>query len=252
MPDSLNSTFDAIRQRASVRRYSTEDVPDPIIAELLDLANRAPSGYNLQPWHFILVRNPELKQLMRHIAMDQIQVTEAPAVVAFVADPDAWKTSYEKVLELGRQTNQMSEERVARYRKYVRVLFRNGPAGSIGFAKRILIPFLRFTRPTPNVISSRSEAIQYVRAQTMFAASTFMIAAKSIGLDTSPMEGFDEERLKKLLAVPKSMSIPIIIAVGHPLDDTAYSPGTRLPLDQKLSLDLFPNKVKEGSLKVPD
>jgi len=251
MPDSPNSTFDAIRRRASVRRFSTEDVSDSLIAELLDLANRAPSGYNLQPWHFILVRNPELKQLMRHIAMDQIQVAEAPAVVVFAADPDAWKNSYEKVLELGRKTNQMSAERVARYRKFVRVLFRNGPAGSIGFVKRIIIPFLRMTRPTPNMITSRQEAIQYVRAQTMFAASTFMIAAKSAGLDTSPMEGFDEERLKKLLAVPKSMTIPIIIAVGRPLDETAFTPGIRLPLEQKLSLDLFPNKVKEGALKVP-
>ncbi len=245
MPDSANSTFDAIRKRASVRRFSSAEVPDALLAELLDLANRAPSGYNLQPWHFVLVRNPELKQLMRHIAMDQIQVSEAPAVVVFVADPEAWKTSYERVLELGLQTKQMSEQRVARYRKFVRVLFQNGPFGIVGFAKRIIVPFMRLYRPTPGVIASHYEAIQYVRTQTAFAAATFMIAAKSAGLDTSPMEGFDEERLKKLLAVPKTMTVPLIIAVGYPLDQTAYNPGVRLPLDQKLSLDLFPNRVKE-------
>ena len=241
----MNSTFDAIRKRSSVKRFSTADVPDALLSEILDVANCAPSGFNLQPWHFIIVRNPDLKQLMMHVGMNQGQIAEAPAVIVFVADPDTWKNSYEEILESGLRTGAMSEGRVHRYRKTVRTLFRNGPFGLMGIAKKIVVPIRRLYRPTPNVITSRTEAVQYVRCQTMLAVATFMIAAKSVDLDTSPMEGFDEERLKKLLAIPSAMSVPIIVAVGYPLDQTAIAPSVRLPLRKKLSIDLFPNRVKE-------
>ena len=76
----------------------------------------------------------------------------------------------------------------------------------------------------------------------MLAAATFMIAAKSAELDTSPIEGFDEERLKKLLAIPSRMTIPVIIAVGYALDTTVQTTAIRLPIAEKLRFDLFPNK----------
>ncbi len=244
-----NSTFQAIRRRASVRKFSTAEVPEKLLAELLDLANRAPSGFNLQPWHFVLVRNPELKQIMKHLAMNQPQVAEAPAIVVLAADPDCWETSYPGILDLALKSNSIDQARADRYRHLVKVIFRTGPLGIRGFGKKIIVPIRRLFRPTPHVISSRQEAIHYVRSQTMLAAATFMIAAKSAGLDTSPIEGFDEERLKKLLAIPSSMTVPIILAVGYALDTATDLASVRLPLEQKLSLDLFPNRVKPEALR---
>lgn len=249
MTSSQNFTFDAIRRRSAVRRFSTAEIPETLLVELMDLANRAPSGFNLQPWHFIIVRNRELRQLMKHVAMEQAQVAEAPAIVIFAADPEAWKNSYEAVLELARQTKTMTDDRIVRYRTLVRMYFKNGPLGLFGFAKRIFLPIRRMIRPTPTIVTSRQEAVHYVRSQTMLAAATFMIAAQSAGLETSPIEGFDEERLKKLLAIPKSMTIPIIIATGYRLDEALANPTARLPLEQKLSLDLFPNKAKLRPVK---
>lgn len=237
-----NPTFQVIRKRASVRRFSTAEVPENLLVELLDLANHAPSGFNLQPWYFVLVRNPQLKQIMKPIAMGQNQVMEAPAVVVFVADPDAWSGMYERVLQMGLDSRLMDRARVERYRTNVRLLFRTGPLGLLGFAKRLGVPIRRLFRPTPNVITSRQEASAYVRSQTMLAAATFMIAAKSAELDTSPIEGFDEERLKKLLAVPSRMTIPLIIAVGYALDTTVQTTTVRLPLAEKLRFDLFSNR----------
>ena len=244
MSSIRNPTFEVIRKRSSVRKFSTAEIPEPLLLELLELANQAPSGFNLQPWHFVLVRNPELKQIMRHLAMEQIQVAEAPAVVVFVADPDAWKNSYDQVLELGLRSRQMDARRVERYRKNVHLLFKNGPFGTFGLLKRIGVPIRRLFKPTPAVITSRLEAAQYVRSQTMLSAATFMIAAKAAGLETSPIEGFDEDRLKRLLAVPRSMTIPVIVAIGQPLDASSLTPTVRLPLEQKVSIDLFPNRLK--------
>lgn len=239
-----NPTFDVIRQRVSVRRFSTAEIPDALMLELLDLANHAPSGFNLQPWYFLLVRNPELKQLMRQIAMNQPQVAEAPAVVVFVSDPNAWKNTYDQVLELGLRARNIDASRVKRYRDNVHLLFRTGPLNIFGFAKRLAIPIRRLLRPTPNVITSPQEASAYVRSQTMLAASTFMLAAKAAGLGTSPIEGFDEERLKKLLAIPGAMTVPLLIAVGYPLDEASLMPTARLPIGEKVRIDLFPNRLR--------
>lgn len=240
-----NSTFEAIWNRSAVRAFSSQEIPEALLVELLELANRAPSGFNLQPWHFILVRNEELRQLLKHVAMDQTQVAEAPSIIVFAADPNAWRTSFEKILQLGQSNQSISEARAKRYRRLVRFVFRSGPLGLFGLAKKIIIPIRRLFTPTPVIPTSFNEAAQYMRSQTMLSAATFMIAAKAAGLDTSPLEGFDEERLKKLLALPKSYTVPIIIAVGYAIDAENPAQTVRLPLEQKLSLDLFPNRVKE-------
>ncbi len=246
--DALNSTFRAITERRAVRRFSTAPIPDGLLLELLQLANSAPSGFNLQPWHFIVVRNPELKQLLKHIAMDQSQVAEAPAVIVFLADPECWRTSYPEVLDLGLTSGRMGEQQVAVYRKTVPLLFQHGPFGIRGVLKHIAVPIRRLFRPTPAVPYSARESQQYVRSQTMLAAATFMIAAQSSGLVTSPMEGFDEIRLKRLLSVPRRFTIPIIIPVGYPLEEDRPEISVRLPLERKVSLDLYPNRLKAVSL----
>ena len=245
-----NPTFEAIRRRRAVRHFSSREIPEDAIVELLDLANHAPSGFNLQPWQFILVRNPELKRLLVHIVMGQTQVEEAPLTVVFVADPYAWKSSYPKLLEIARSTGLMPDRVIDSYRRNTRIFFRHGPLGIRGFGKKIVVPIRRLFKPTPVVATSYAESCHYVRAQTMLAAATFMIAAKSIGIDSCPMEGFDEDRLKKLLAVPRHMTIPIIIPVGFALDEFQPKPALRLPLEEKLSIDLFTNKVRRGPRKV--
>ena len=236
-------TLQAIHSRRSTRSFAVEDVDENLLKELLLAANRAPSGFNLQPWHFLIVQDPALKQIMAHIAMDQKQVVEAPYVVVFIADPNAWKTTYKDILNININRGAINEERAEIYRKSVNLLFKTGPFGLFGLIKRITIPLHRFLKPTPTVITSKKDAVQYVRSHTMLAAATFMIAAEGAGLSTCPMEGFDEERLKKLLAIPKNMSVPIIIPVGYASQQDRAKQTERLPLSTKVSFNLFHKKI---------
>jgi nitroreductase len=84
----------------------------------------------------------------------------------------------------------------------------------------------------------------------MLAAATYMIAASGAGLATCPMEGFDEERLKKLLAIPRYMSVPAIVATGYAVEGDDVPESLRLPLVDKLSVDLFPNKLSKAKQKL--
>jgi nitroreductase len=56
---------DEARLRRSVREFSTEPIPDEVITAAIEAAASAPSGANMQPWKFVVVRDPELKRQIR-------------------------------------------------------------------------------------------------------------------------------------------------------------------------------------------
>jgi len=58
-------------KRRTVRHYSSEPVPDDLIDRAIALAGSAPSGANLQPWRFVVVRDPEIKRRIREAAEEE-------------------------------------------------------------------------------------------------------------------------------------------------------------------------------------
>ena len=60
-----------MQQRRSVRQFSTRSVPRDVIEAALRAANCAPSGANMQPWHFVVVGDPEMKRKIRGVAEAQ-------------------------------------------------------------------------------------------------------------------------------------------------------------------------------------
>ncbi len=56
---------DEVRRRRTVREYSGEPVPEEVIDACIEAAGTAPNGANRQPWHFVVVRDPEVKRRIR-------------------------------------------------------------------------------------------------------------------------------------------------------------------------------------------
>lgn len=54
--------FKAIRDRRSVRKYFSKEVPESVLQKVLDAARWAPSAHNAQPWRFILIRDLNVKR----------------------------------------------------------------------------------------------------------------------------------------------------------------------------------------------
>ena len=57
-----------MKARRTVRDYSSRAVPESVIANAITVAGGAPSGANMQPWHFVAVSNPEIKRKIREAA----------------------------------------------------------------------------------------------------------------------------------------------------------------------------------------
>lgn len=70
-----------LQRRRTVRQFSDRPVPDEVVRHCLVAAGTAPSGANLQPWHFVVVRDPALKREIRLAAEEEERrfYREAPA-----------------------------------------------------------------------------------------------------------------------------------------------------------------------------
>jgi len=78
--------FEAIRTRRSIRRFQAKDVPEELVVKLIDAARWAPSAGNVQPWEFIIVRDPRLKEAIARAALNQRFIAQAPVVIVVCAD----------------------------------------------------------------------------------------------------------------------------------------------------------------------
>jgi iodotyrosine deiodinase len=73
-----------MRRRRTVRQFSEQPVPREIIENCLRAAGTAPSGANMQPWHFVVVTDPEIKRQIRQAAEAEEQAFYAGRA------PEAW------------------------------------------------------------------------------------------------------------------------------------------------------------------
>jgi nitroreductase len=73
--------YRVIQTRGSVRSYKKDPIPEEVLNRVLEAARVAPSGSNLQPWKFILVKDDALKKKMVSVCDNQEFVAEAPLVV---------------------------------------------------------------------------------------------------------------------------------------------------------------------------
>ena len=80
------SFADVVRRRAMIRAYKSDSVPEEKIQQLLKYAVRAPSGGHLQPWEFVVVKNPAVRAQLAKAAMEHTAVATAPVIITTCAD----------------------------------------------------------------------------------------------------------------------------------------------------------------------
>jgi nitroreductase len=77
---------EAIKGRRSIRKFKKQSIPETTITQLLEAASYAPSAGNIQPWEFVIVRNPTIKKKLAEAAQNQAYVEEAPTIIVVCAD----------------------------------------------------------------------------------------------------------------------------------------------------------------------
>lgn len=178
----------AIRERRSINFFETgRELPDEKIRELLELANLSPSSFNLQPWKVVVAKDPERKKALRKCAFDQPKAEEASAVLIMIADPKGVEENVGRVLDSWQELG------------YIKPEMRDTYAGM-----------------TDSLYGTEDSLIRKIFAvkNTALYAMNIMLAAKGLGLETHPMDGFDEACIKKEFGIPGDKIIPMLIAIG--------------------------------------
>lgn len=78
----------AIKNRRSVRSYSSRPIPPEVLEHIRQALHLAPSACNFQPWHFIFVTDAELRRQVAHASHEQMWMADAPLIIAAVGFPD--------------------------------------------------------------------------------------------------------------------------------------------------------------------
>ena len=76
---------EVIEKRKSIRRYEGKPIPEDKLMKVLEAARLAPSAHNGQSWKFIVVKDADTRQKLCQASEGQVQVGEAPVIIAAVA-----------------------------------------------------------------------------------------------------------------------------------------------------------------------
>ncbi len=85
---------EAIARRRSIRQFKPTAVPEEHLEAMLEAAVLAPSAGNRQPWRFLVIRNPELRQRLAAAAHGQKFVAAAPVALVVCADLPRTESRY--------------------------------------------------------------------------------------------------------------------------------------------------------------
>ena len=89
---------DIVEQRRAINFFDPDrDVSGEVLDEMIELAAKSPSSFNLQPWNLIVVREQAEKEALKALAWDQPKVVEAPVNLILLADKNGWQEGHPTV-----------------------------------------------------------------------------------------------------------------------------------------------------------
>jgi len=195
----------AITERRSIKAYDAHHkMTEDEISKLMSLAILSPTAFNIQNWRFVLVTDAVLRHQIRAVSWNQAQVEEASLLIVLTADLNAWAKQPERY-------------------------WKNAPKA----ASDILVPMIGHYYGNNQQVQ-RDEAMR----SCGMAAMTIMLAAKEMGYDTCPMDGFDFDAVAKLLNLPEDHTPTMFVVVGKALKE-AQPRGGQLAMNEVVINNTF-------------
>ena len=189
------SLTDVIRERRATNHFKPDPIPVGDLDRILQAGLEAPSGYNLQPWRFVVVRGESQKKKLKEAAMNQPKVGEAPVVIVACGDTKCWQgADLDEVFRLAAEHGYGGPDQHAAAKRNIAGFLGGTPGDAGGIAPDIGV---------------------WVNRHVMIAFTHMMLMAETLGYDTAPMEGFYENRIRETLDIPAHVRVVALLAIGR-------------------------------------
>lgn len=192
--------MDAIYRRRSIRKFKPDPVPESYITELLEAARLAPSGTNIQPWRFVVMESPEMRQRLAECTFGLNFIARAPVTIVCCADLEAVKTRPRRIAELreagafaGTDLEKINSENYLQQREM-------------------------------DLAAARA----YVSLNTAIAIEHMVLRATDLGLGSCWVMMFSHKQVKQLLGLGDNIIIVALLPVGFPDQDPPPRPRLKL------------------------
>jgi nitroreductase / dihydropteridine reductase len=192
---------DIVMQRYATKQFDGRMIDEPTLFALLDIIRYAPSAFNLQPWKIKIVSAGRIKEKLRPHANDQPQITTCSHLLVFCAYTEL-EQLVDKVIAGMEQTG-IPNENVQQYAAMMK--------GYIGTMKP-------------------EQRMSFAREQIHIALGNAVNGAKSLGMDSCPMGGFDPAAFAEVLFLPEEYVPVVLCALGYAADKP--HPKWRLPREE--------------------
>lgn len=186
-----------IELRRSIRRYKPDPVPENYIEEIIEAARLAPSGGNLQPWRFVIVKSEDVRrQLVPHTFAF---VAQAPVVIACCFDYSSMDGSARRGAEL-KESGAFKD-----------------------IEKDPFLPKL-YAKRFPALAGNKEALKAYLGINLAIAIEHMVLRAADLGLGTCWIMGFEQEDVEKILGLEEHVSVMALLPLGFPAQEPKARP----------------------------
>ncbi|MDI9278607.1 oxygen-insensitive NAD(P)H nitroreductase [Pantoea sp. EABMAA-21] len=208
---------DAVARRHTVKAFASgKSLPQEEIETLLNVLRNSPSSVNSQPWHFVIASTPEGREQIAQSTTGAFvyngpKVLNASHVIALCMRTDLDDAHLQNVLA--------QEEQDGRFAK---------PEGKAGQDKsrRGYVDMHRY---------EQRDIPQWMEKQVYLALGGLLLGAAMLGIDATPMEGFDQRALDQALGLrEKGFTSVVLVSLGYRSEEdfNAALPKSRLPREE--------------------
>lgn len=198
------SFLENLTWRYATKKFTLEDISEEQLEKIKRAIQFSPSSKNLQPYHIVVVPRGNIREVLAQASTNESQIMSASYIFVFCSRTDLEK----RALDLIQNTQEIQ-----------------------GSEREALEPYYQSIIEVTKSISENNR--KNWTARYLFIALGFALAAcAEMKIDSCPMEGFDNEKWKELLSLPKDIHPQALLAVGFRGD----SPRTKVRFPEK---DLF-------------
>jgi len=205
--------LEAIRARRAVKNYDPDHrLTEDELRHLLSHAVLAPSSFNMQNWHFVVVTDKDVQTQICAAGWNQAQLKEASATIVLCGDLQGY-TGLDRKL-------------------------RNAPEDIQKMFGGMIPGFYEGKEEM-----CHDEAIRSIS----LAAQNIMLVAKEMGYDSCPMIGYDAQKVAEIVGTDDRHPPFMIVCVGKALQPARPRMGL-LSLEEVVSIDRFGNHALKGEV----